>query len=301
MELTSKESKVSDAPPLPPPPPPVIAEKLAPKPPEDGVIRERAKIPPPRVDLPPPRVGRSPFSTSSNLQEAAEKTAPSPEATPSVVPKSEPVTAAIPEPPKPQPAPAAIEIPVVRFEKKEPTPIPAPPKEAPAREEKPIAKKDEPVFLATEPLVSVPKVASLSNQDELQDIFMTEEALSIEKVLELCGAFPGISSCILAKGESVVGTFNVPDSIDLVSLTANAIDMLDAMRASSAKMGLGAIPAVTIHSAKGPVSFFHRDDLCLLVLHKDRGFIPGVRERLHDVVVALGRANIPALLNVRKP
>jgi hypothetical protein len=66
------------------------------------------------------------------------------------------------------------------------------------------------------------------------------------------------------------------------------------MRSSSAKMGIGAVPAVTVHSEKGPITFFHEDDLCLLVLHKDRGFVPGVREKLQQVVSELSQARLPA-------
>jgi predicted regulator of Ras-like GTPase activity (Roadblock/LC7/MglB family) len=133
----------------------------------------------------------------------------------------------------------------------------------------------------------------LSAQDRLQEIFMTEDQLTLAQVLKLCGGLPGIRSCILTKGSSVLATFNVPDAIDLVSLTGNASAMLDAMRASSMRMGLGAIPAVTVHSEKGPISFFHSDDLAMLIIHADRGFIPGVREKLHDVVVALNQSNLP--------
>jgi len=68
------------------------------------------------------------------------------------------------------------------------------------------------------------------------------------------------------------------------------------MRASSAKMGIGAVPAVTVHSEKGPITFFHQDDICLLVLHKDRGFIPGVREKLQGVVDELAKAKLPLRL-----
>jgi hypothetical protein len=54
------------------------------------------------------------------------------------------------------------------------------------------------------------------------------------------------------------------------------------------------VPAVTIHAEKGPITFFHQDDLCLLVMHKDRGFVPGVREKLQKVVEHLAQLN-PAL------
>jgi predicted regulator of Ras-like GTPase activity (Roadblock/LC7/MglB family) len=133
------------------------------------------------------------------------------------------------------------------------------------------------------------------DQDALQAVFMTEEMLSIDRVVELCGALPGIKSCILAHGAAVLSSHNVPESIDLVSLSAHALEMLAAMRQSAARMGIGAVPAVTIHAEKGPITFFHQDDLCLLVMHKDRGFVPGVREKLQKVVEHLAQSD-PAMV-----
>ena len=134
----------------------------------------------------------------------------------------------------------------------------------------------------------------LVDQDALQAVFMTEEMLSIDRVVELCGVLPGIKSCILAHGAEVLASHNVPESIDLVSLSAHALEMLAAMRQSASRMGIGAVPAVTIHAEKGPITFFHQDDLCLLVMHKDRGFVPGVREKLQKVVEHLAQGD-PAL------
>jgi predicted regulator of Ras-like GTPase activity (Roadblock/LC7/MglB family) len=134
----------------------------------------------------------------------------------------------------------------------------------------------------------------IADQDALQAVFMTEEMLSVDRVVELCGGLPGIRSCILAHGAAVLASQNVPESIDLVSLSAHALEMLAAMRQSAARMGIGAVPAVTIHAEKGPITFFHQDDLCLLVMHKDRGFVPGVREKLQKVVEHLAHGD-PAL------
>ena len=141
--------------------------------------------------------------------------------------------------------------------------------------------------------VESPAGGGLAALPRLQEIFLTEEVLGVDRVVELCGGLPGVRSCILAKGEAVVSTFNVPHNWDIVSLTANASDMLNAIRSSTMRMGLGAIPAVTIHTEKGPVSFFHSGDLALMVLHADRGFVPGVRERLRDVAAALASSNLP--------
>lgn len=135
--------------------------------------------------------------------------------------------------------------------------------------------------------------AEIPHQDGLQAVFMTEELIGIDQVVQYCGTLPGVHSCVLSHGAAVLAAYHVPDHVDLVSLSAHAVEMLASMRTSVAKMGIGAVPAVTVHSESGPITFFNQDDLCLLILHKDRGFVPGVRERLQQVIEELSRANLP--------
>ena len=144
-------------------------------------------------------------------------------------------------------------------------------------------------------------LAQIPHQDGLQAVFMTEEVLGVEEVIQRCGALPGVRSCVLSRGSAVMAAHNVPDRVDLVSLSAHAFEMLASMRTSVAKMGIGAVPAVTVHSDAGPITFFNQDDLCLLIFHKDRGFVPGVREKLQQVVEELSRANLPLLLSSSSP
>ena len=161
----------------------------------------------------------------------------------------------------------------------------------------------EAVLVEIEPLPKSEskRAGEIPDQDALQAVFMTEEFLSVDRVVELCGGLPGITSCVLAHGSAVLASHNVPESIDLVSLSAHALEMLAAMRQSAARMGIGAVPAVTIHSEKGPITFFHQDDLCLLVLHKDRGFVPGVREKLQQVVARLSEASLVLPVGASRP
>ena len=129
-------------------------------------------------------------------------------------------------------------------------------------------------------------------QEPLQSLFLTEETMTVSRVIELCGGLPGINSCVLAHGSVVVASHNVPDGVDLVSMSAHAADMLKAMRDSSARMGVGTVPAVTLHTEKGVISFFNREDLTMLVFHGGRGFVPGVREKMAAVLGELTRARL---------
>lgn len=180
---------------------------------------------------------------------------------------------------------------------------------------KPEAKKDDPVVmeesketasiipaapqtsgtsLALEPLWKLDPQDQLADPTALQALFMTEEKLTLEHVISKAGELPGLKACVLAHGDKVLCTSNTAAGIDLKTLSGQAMTMLGQIRESSASMGLGAVPAVTLHAEQGALSFLHNGELCMLVLHADRGFVPGVRERLQEMLGHLTDAR-PAL------
>lgn len=154
----------------------------------------------------------------------------------------------------------------------------------------------ETTFLTLKPLAPAPAPAiataepEIPDQHALQALFLTDENLSTGRVVELCGELPGIRSCVLTSGNQVVSSHNIPEGLDIVSLSSNAAAMLHAMHDASAGMGIGEIPAVTLHTAKGPLSIFQKDHLAMLVFHGDRGFIPGVREKMTAALAELAGA-----------
>ena len=239
--------------------------------PAEATVIEKALAKPPIV---PPVEEKTPPADST----------PTPTPTPTLSPSPSPSLSPAPAPEitPPEPPVSLAEAPVA-----EPEPF------RPARPKVAAEEFSSALVIEPEHLPRGEAKPEIGDQDGLQAVFLTEEFLSVDRVLELSGNLPGIKSCILAKGGTVIASHNTPDSVDIVSLSAHALEMLKAMRASAAKMGVGAVPAVTIHSEKGPITFFHEDDLCLLVLHKDRGFVPGVREKLQQVMVELSQAKLP--------
>lgn len=273
-------------------PPPVVS-KPAPMP-EKPTRRPRVELPPPKIFIAPPPPLVEEKVTAPAEPQAPAVTVPEASAPPAAEPPVEEkrsVENAMPAPPPVPPEAAG------QAERKEEEPAEKRSEEPPVVEV-PAAKEErvEAAVMEAEPVVlkkKQPLSQPLSNQDDLQALFLTEELLTVERVIELCGGLPGVKSCVLSHGSAVIASHNVPDTIDLVSLSAHAVEMLHAMRESAAKMGVGAVPAVTIHSEKGPITFFHQDDICLLVLHKDRGFVPGVREKLQGVMDCLAEARLP--------
>jgi len=153
----------------------------------------------------------------------------------------------------------------------------------------------ETTFLTLKPLAPEPPQtvtaaeSDIPDQHALQALFMTDENLSTGRVVELCGGLPGIQSCVLTSENQVVASHNIPEGLDIVSLSSNATAMLRAMHDASAGMGIGEIPAVTLHTAKGPLSIFQKEHLAMLVFHGDRGFVPGVREKMTAALTELTR------------
>ena len=154
----------------------------------------------------------------------------------------------------------------------------------------------ETTFLTLKPLAPEPPQtvtaaeSEIPDQHALQALFMTDENLSTGRVVELCGGLPGIQSCVLTSENEVVASHNIPEGLDIVSLSSNAAAMLRAMHDASAGMGIGEIPAVTLHTARGPLSIFQKEHLAMLVFHGDRGFVPGVREKMTAALTELTSA-----------
>jgi len=144
--------------------------------------------------------------------------------------------------------------------------------------------------LALEPLWKLDPLDQIADPLALQALFMTEEKLTMDRVISMAGQLPGLRACILAHRDKVVCASNISPGIDLQTLSGQAMTMLTQIRESSSKMGLGNVPGVTLHAEQGALSFLHNNELCLLVLHADRGFIPGVRERLQEMLCHLSRA-----------
>jgi predicted regulator of Ras-like GTPase activity (Roadblock/LC7/MglB family) len=158
----------------------------------------------------------------------------------------------------------------------------------------------EPLPVVSSKALTVERLWKLDPQEKLADpsalqaLFMTEEKLTLESVISKAGQLPGLNACVLAHGDQVLCTSNATTGVDLRTLSTQAMTMLGQIRETSANMGLGAVPAVTLHAEQGALSFLHNGELCLLVLHADRGFVPGVRERLQQMLVHLAEAK-PAL------
>ncbi len=134
----------------------------------------------------------------------------------------------------------------------------------------------------------------LSNESHLQTLLHTDERLSIHRVLDLCSQLPGIRDCILAQSWEVVARSQQLGSLDPMRAGSQASGLIDNIREASTKMGLGTVKAITLYSSEGPISFLRDQDLCFMIRHSDqeRGFVPGVREKLQLILSELNKSKI---------
>lgn len=178
-------------------------------------------------------------------------------------------------------------LPIFRRHRPEPT-VTVPPVVPPAPELfpelAPVTKTAAAGVVAALPAMAALPPEALASQAALQALFMTEESLTVQGVVSRAAALPGLRACVLARGDMVLCTSDSPAGSELRTLSGQAMTLLTGIRASSVGMGLGTVPAVTLHADGGALSILQEGDLCLLVMHAGRGFLPGVRERLQELI-----------------
>jgi len=283
---------------IPSPPPAMVSVSAGPT----------TSVQPPRmfrpVVLPPPISGHTPTAPLNLAPTLGGTPLPSPGLI-SLAPA--PVVAAAAPPPKVEP-PVEIPRPPVLAANPPPAPLPTareplppppvavlpvpPPPAAPAPAAEPPglhlhlpplpAAAPVPVA-AHEPPPALP--ISRFDQHSLQSLFMTDETLDTPKVARLAAALPGIEACIIsARGESISGG-NVPAGFELGTLRGLAPQV----GAAAERLPIGELKNFTLFGATFSVSFFERGPVCLVVVHRARSFVPGVREKLVAVTEELAR------------
>jgi hypothetical protein len=156
------------------------------------------------------------------------------------------------------------------------------PVEATAAPNETPAPKDEP-----------PRIAVESDSKKLQSIFLTDEPLDLVKTVQKVSGLPGLRSCLLstADGVKLAGSFGEPGQEkailtvvpELFGWTGSRLEPLQA----------GALETITFYYGQHQLSTFVQEKLCLTVLHDNRPFKPGVREKIRAVLNELAALSAP--------
>jgi hypothetical protein len=152
------------------------------------------------------------------------------------------------------PQPASQEAPVAE-EKRDAT-------ETPVTEQKPTAE---------------PKPAP--NFSALQSVFLTDEVLDLNKVVQKVGEFPGINSALFFAADG-----SLEGEPEKLGLTQSSVQLLSSLTNEVGlrveNLGFGQIETITLGWKRELVSVFTRGESGFVVRHEKRTFKPGVREKI---------------------
>jgi predicted regulator of Ras-like GTPase activity (Roadblock/LC7/MglB family) len=140
----------------------------------------------------------------------------------------------------------------------------------------------------------LPEVPVNVDSEKLRSIFMTDEALDLPKTISMVGELPGLRACLLhtADGLKLAGNLDDANQEEAISVLMPPLFQQAQSRLAGAR--LGTLETITLYCGQGQLSTFIQGDFCLTVLHDNRPFKPGVREKVQAVIselVTLTRKN----------
>jgi len=159
---------------------------------------------------------------------------------------------------------------------------PATPSEAPqpVSEEAPVAEEKRD---AVEKPASEERPAGeqkpAPNFSALQSVFLTDEPLDLNKVVQKVGDFPGIHSALFFAADG-----SLEGEPEKLGLTQSSVQLLSSLTHEVGQrvenLGFGQIETVTLGWKRELVTVFTRGESGFLVRHEKRPFKPGVREKI---------------------
>jgi hypothetical protein len=148
------------------------------------------------------------------------------------------------------------------------------PQEAPVVEEKRDTAKTPP---SDEKPTAEQKPAP--NFSALQSVFLTDEPLDLNKVVQKVGEFPGINSALFFAADG-----SLEGEPEKLGLTQSSVQLLSSLAHEVGhrvdNLGFGQIETVTLGWKRELVSVFTRGESGFVVRHEKRPFKPGVREKI---------------------
>jgi hypothetical protein len=163
-----------------------------------------------------------------------------------------------------------------------PSPPPPPPvaHETPVTVETPIAA-ESPVTVektvAEEKPAAEHKIAP--DFSALQSVFLTDEELDLNKVVQKVGELPGVNSALFFAADG-----SLQGEPEKLGLTQSSVHLLSTLSHEIGQrvggLELGQIETVTLGWKRELVSVFTRGESGFVVRHEKRPFKPGVREKI---------------------
>ena len=125
------------------------------------------------------------------------------------------------------------------------------------------------------------------DSERLHAIFMTDETLDLAKTISMVGELPGLRACLLNTTEGLKLAGSLDDPSQEQAISALMPELFEQARSKLANLHLGKLDTITLYCGRDQLSTFIQGKFCLTVLHDNRPFKPGVREKVQAVISEL--------------
>jgi hypothetical protein len=114
----------------------------------------------------------------------------------------------------------------------------------------------------------------------LRALFMTDEDLTPNEIVDRCAQLDGVRSCLAIATSGVISSGHDSASEEVSHFVSNAPRAHEYLTGLAESMGFAGNGSFTLRSAAALRTFFIENGICLAVLHGRAAFAPGVRDRL---------------------
>jgi hypothetical protein len=126
--------------------------------------------------------------------------------------------------------------------------------------------------------------AKVVNVERLQSIFMTDESLDLAGVVAHIAKLPGLTSSLLTyrDGRKIAGGLGGLERESALALLLP--ELFNQVDSQISPLDLGQLETLTFHCGRQQLSAFLLKRYSLIVLHENRSFKPGVREKIWTIL-----------------
>jgi predicted regulator of Ras-like GTPase activity (Roadblock/LC7/MglB family) len=123
----------------------------------------------------------------------------------------------------------------------------------------------------------------------LQVALETDEKLDAKGVVALVNKIPGVKSCAILFGDGLSLAGSLPAELETDGICAMAPSLMQRIENHLVDTKLGLFRGMTLSCAKGAITFYMHENLCLAALHADVDLPAETRDRLGRIVHELSR------------
>jgi predicted regulator of Ras-like GTPase activity (Roadblock/LC7/MglB family) len=123
----------------------------------------------------------------------------------------------------------------------------------------------------------------------LQVALDTDEKLDAKGVVALVNKIPGVKSCSILFGDGLSLAGSLPADLETDGICAMAPSLMQRLENHLVDTKLGLLRGMTLSCAKGAITFYMHENLCLAALHADLDLPGETREKLSRIVHELSR------------